>query len=384
MDIIAKAYKVRSVLGQGNTGIVYDALRKDGSNVVVKVMHSDLAGDDKIRQRFQRESAKLRKLSGPNIRPILDSGEAISADGEAQLYMARAKVDGPSLAEVFASGELMPVERGLDIVNEICDALRLAHERGIVHRNLKPANVLLERGKGVVVVDFGLSQIVSDSQLGSPDLTAKNRLFGAPEYMAPEQALGEELDARCDVYSVGVLLYEILTGSPPFAGRRPLAILTAHFARDIEAPTARAPAGRVSAELEQVVLRALARDRKDRYESIEAFQDALAEVRKGRARRPTALSAGNASTEPERVHVAPPSRSAKQAGSAKQTGSAKQATLPKQTGSAKQAARPAQAAPVTAVASSSSRSRTWLIAAGMFVAAAVAAGGYWAKLHHYF
>lgn len=358
MNTIAQDYEVRSVLGQGSTGIVYDALRReDGSSVVVKVMHPALAGDDKLRQRFQRESAKLRKLSGPHIRPILDSGEATSREGKAQLYMTRAKVDGSSLAEIFASGELMPVERGLDIVNEICDGLRLAHAHGIIHRNLKPANVLLERGGGVVVVDIGLSQIVSDSGVGTPDLTVQNTLFGAPEYMSPEQASGEALDARCDVYSVGIILYEILTGSPPFAGRRPLAILTAHLAREIEAPTARAPAGRISPALEQVVLRALARDRNDRYESIAALQDALASVRNGAARQAPAAVRPKTSGLPASAPVSvAPSR-----------------------------ARPSKsAAPEQKAEPSRSGSRTWVTVLVLLMLAALGGAGYWANLHHYF
>jgi serine/threonine protein kinase len=162
---------------------------------------------------------------------------------------------------------------------EVCAALRVAHAQGVIHRDLKPANVILESGKKAVVVDFGMSKIVTGSAGGTTNLTAHNMVFGTPEYMSPEQARGDELDARCDVYAAGVMLYEMLAGSPPFSGSTPLNVLTEHLTGVLEPPSARAKEGRVTPALESVVLHALARNRDDRYPSASALAAAIMHAR---------------------------------------------------------------------------------------------------------
>lgn len=287
--IIAGKYEVLGVLGEGGTGVVYDALRTaDKKPVALKVMHDALAGDKQIRGRFQREAAILRRLEGDHVCPILDFGEVLSGDtGASLLYIALPKIDGESLADVLERG-LTEVDHALDIVLEVLEALEEAHAQGIIHRDLKPANVLLEAAKKAIVVDFGMSKIITGSGLGTTNLTTHNMVFGTPEYMSPEQARGDDLDARCDVYAAGVMLYEMLTGAPPFTGPTPLSVLTAHLTSDLEPPSKRPrAAGRVTPALEAVVMGALARDRDERYDSASAFAAAL---RHARARPDDVLS----------------------------------------------------------------------------------------------
>lgn len=274
-------YELRGVLGEGGTGIVYDAVRlSDSSPVALKVMHGELAGDRQIRGRFEREAAILKRLEGDHICPILELGEVPSPDGgESLLYMALPKLDGPTFESVLVAEKPIDVARALDVMLEICAALRVAHAQGVIHRDLKPANVILERGKKAVVVDFGMSKIVTGAGTGTTNLTAHNMVFGTPEYMSPEQARGDELDARCDVYAAGIMLYEILTGAPPFTGATPLNVLTEHLTGVLDPPSKRALEGRVTPALESVVIHALARDRDDRYPSASALSAAIKHAR---------------------------------------------------------------------------------------------------------
>jgi eukaryotic-like serine/threonine-protein kinase len=284
--IIADRYEVVGVLGEGGTGIVYDAIRtSDQKAVALKVMHDALAGDKQIRGRFQREAAILRRLEGEHVCPILDFGEVPGEGaGTSLLYIALPKIDGESLADLLAK-QPMEVDRALDVLLQVLEALSSAHAQGIIHRDLKPANVLLEprpapAGPKAIVVDFGMSKIITGSGLGTTNLTTHNMVFGTPEYMSPEQARGDELDARCDVYAAGVMLYEVLTGAPPFTGATPLIVLTAHLTSDLEPPSKRAgAASRVTPALEAAILHALARDRDARYASAKEFAAAITRAR---------------------------------------------------------------------------------------------------------
>lgn len=261
-------YEVRGVLGEGGTGIVYDAIAPDGGDVAVKVMHAQLAGDEQVRGRFKREAAILARLKGEHVCPILESGETDAG----LLFLVLPRIDGPSLASVIA-GERLPVDRAIEIMTQVASALASAHAEGIIHRDLKPANVLLEGGKKATVVDFGLSKIVVGGGSGTTNLTKHNMLFGTPEYMSPEQARGDELDARTDVYAAGAMFYELLTGKPPFTGDTPLVVLTSVLTSDIVPPANVPPA------VAAVATHALARDRERRYPTAAALRVALLRAR---------------------------------------------------------------------------------------------------------
>ncbi|MBX3234238.1 MAG: serine/threonine protein kinase [Labilithrix sp.] len=296
MRVIADKYEVRGVLGEGGTGIVYDAVRTaDGASVALKVMHEALAGDKQIRGRFQREAAILRRLEGPHVCTILDFGETPGETPETSLlYIAMPKIEGESLEKVLARGPL-PVDRALDVLREVLEALASAHKQGVIHRDLKPANVLLDKDGKVIVGDFGMSKIVTGTGTGTTNLTAHNMLFGTPEYMSPEQARGDELDARCDVYAAGVMLYELIACEAPFTGTTPLGVLTAHLTGDLVPPSKRAGAkDRITPALEAVTLHALARDPNLRYTSATALSAAIQHARQApddvHAVRPSAFS----------------------------------------------------------------------------------------------
>ncbi|MGO8995362.1 MAG: serine/threonine-protein kinase [Polyangiaceae bacterium] len=274
-------FEVLGVLGEGGAGIVYDALRlPERERVALKVLHSHLLGDRQFRGRFEREAKILRHLEGSHVCPVLDSGELPDPRDPSRtlLYMALPKIDGLALDTVLHREGPIPVSRALDITLQVLDALRMAHAQGIVHRDLKPANVLLRGGSHVIVVDFGLAKILAGDSTATV-LTAHNMVCGTPEYMSPEQARGDEIDARCDVYAAGVMLYQMLTGSPPFAGATPLSVLTAHLTSAPIPPRDRAPERGISPALEAVVLHAMAKNPADRYSTAAEMAAAILHAR---------------------------------------------------------------------------------------------------------
>jgi serine/threonine-protein kinase len=271
-------FEIIGVLGEGGTGIVYDARRvAEDDRVALKVIHQHLAGDSQIRGRFAREAAILRRLDGKHLCRMLDSGELTDPlrEGTGLLYMAMARIDGPALEAVLKNEGPLEIGRAVGFFLEVCEALREAHSQGVIHRDLKPANVLLLGGERAVVVDFGMAKIVTGGGTGTTALTQHNMVFGTPEYMAPEQARGDELDARCDVYAAGIILYELLTGAVPFRGTTPLSVLTAHLTAQPQAPRERAPDRGISPALEAVVLHAIAKDPVDRYATATALAAAV-------------------------------------------------------------------------------------------------------------
>jgi serine/threonine protein kinase len=280
--VLGDKFAIVGLLGEGGTGVVYDAVRVvERDAVALKVIHPHLLGDKQIRARFTREATILRRLFGPHLVAILDYGELSDPRGSATglLYIALPKIEGPALDRLLADEGPLPLDRSLDIVLQVCEALKSAHSQGIIHRDLKPANVILQGGNHVIVVDFGMAKIMTGGGTGTTALTAHNMLFGTPEYMAPEQARGDELDARCDVYATGVMLYELLTGSVPFSGGTPLNVLTAHLTSPAPPPSQRAPARQIPPALEAVVMHAIAKDPAARYATAAQLAAAIVHAR---------------------------------------------------------------------------------------------------------
>jgi len=276
-QLVLGKYEVDGVLGEGGTGVVYSARdTSGGADVALKVMHPHLASEEQVRGRFSREAAILRRLEGPHLCRILETGEVPNpAGGEPLLCLALPRIRGKSLDVVLREGPL-PEARATKLLREVLEALESAHGHDVIHRDLKPHNVLVDEEGHATVVDFGLSKILNGGGTGTTNLTALNMVFGTPEYMSPEQARGDDLDSRCDLYACGVMLFEMLTGELPFRGKTPLAVLTAHLTDDPPAPETRLTGGKtLSPAVSAIVLKALSKDPANRYRSAGAMRSAL-------------------------------------------------------------------------------------------------------------
>jgi eukaryotic-like serine/threonine-protein kinase len=259
---IARRYRLRTLLGVGSMGIVYGGARlKDGKPVAIKVLRSHLRGDGEAILRFQAEATAASAIGNRHIVEVLDHGRL--PDGTAYLVMEH--LNGAPLSSLI-DGEPMPLGRLLHIATQVADALSAVHRSGIVHRDLKPENVLVcrhENGEDFVkIVDFGIAKF----GMGQPWLTQVGAIFGTPAYMSPEQAIGEEVDSRTDVYALGVMLYEMACGSLPFNADNARAIL-AMQATEKPPRLSRRFVG-VSRELEAVVHKCLRKARAERYQTM--------------------------------------------------------------------------------------------------------------------
>jgi predicted Ser/Thr protein kinase len=254
-------YRIESVLGQGGMGTVYVAEQSlPTRKVVLKLLRPELSTDDGFRRRFIHESEAAALTEHPNIVPIYSAGEA---DGI--LYIAMRFVEGEDLRELIARDSRVPTERAVEIVSQVASALDAAHARGLVHRDVKPSNILLDRQGNAYLSDFGL---IKRSQVDT-GLTETGQFMGSIEYCAPEQIRGDRVDGRADVYSLGCVLFEAVAGRPPFRRETEIATLYAHLEQE---PPALSSVVRASnAELDVVVGKALAKAPPERYETAGAF-----------------------------------------------------------------------------------------------------------------
>jgi eukaryotic-like serine/threonine-protein kinase len=262
---LADQYDLEGRVGQGGAAVVFAARdRKHDRRVAIKVLRPEVTAELGA-ERFLREIRVAARLSHPHIVPLHDSGQR-----EGLLYYVMPFVDGESLGARLARAGALPLERVIAVAEQVASALDYAHQNGVVHRDVKPENILLFRDVAMVA-DFGVAVAVRSA--GRERVTGGGMAIGTPAYMSPEQASGEEVDERSDVYSLGCVVYHMLTGDPPFRGATPQAIMARHALDEVPSPRTVRPA--LSEELERVVLRALAKIPADRFVTAGEFARAL-------------------------------------------------------------------------------------------------------------
>ena len=275
-------YRIVRKLGMGGMANVY--LAEDevlGRRVAIKILNDRHAGDDQFVERFRREAKNAASLSHPNIVSIYDRGEA-----EGTYYIAMEYLDGRSLKELIVARGPAPIHLAVDYARQILAALRFAHRHGIVHRDIKPHNVLVDGEGRLKVTDFGIARA------GASQMTEAGSIIGTAQYLSPEQAKGASVDQTSDLYSVGVVLYELLTGVVPFSGETPVEIAMKHLSTVPEPPSAKR--ADVPRDLDMVVMRALAKDPSERYQSAEEMDADLRRVNRGVAISPVTEEAATA------------------------------------------------------------------------------------------
>jgi serine/threonine protein kinase len=261
-------YEVLESLGHGGMNDAYKAVeRATGRLVVLKVPYSSLIGDPATYSRYQRELEIGKRLHHPNIQQLLEEGRL--ADGVGP-YLVLEYVDGTLLREYLRQKAPLPPDEAVRIAVQLADALQYCHEHGVVHRDLKPENILIEADGTVKLVDFGIALLQGARRLTFRRLSSG---FGTPDYMAPEQVQGERGDARTDIYALGVMLFEMLTGDVPYHGDSPLAVMSQRVTTD--APLLRRKRSDSLPALEAVVWRALRREPAERYASMALLREDL-------------------------------------------------------------------------------------------------------------
>ena len=290
---LLKQYVMESKLGEGGMGTVYLADQPSmDRKAVVKVLHPHLTSDVKWVERFNREAKIASKLSHPNSITLYNYGKT----DEGYVYIAMEFVDGDALADIIEKVGPMPIEQVLTVTRQICGAMHEAHQLEIIHRDLKPDNVLVcKRGDKdwSKVLDFGIAKMKGQSA-DDMQLTATGMVFGTPAYMSPEQFSGEELDARSDLYSIGIMAFEMLTGKRPFTASTPIGYFKLHLEEPPPPMQSVNPDVKIPAAIEAVVRQALEKDRDKRQVSAEAFTQALDAAAQG---KPAAGAAQGAVTE---------------------------------------------------------------------------------------
>jgi eukaryotic-like serine/threonine-protein kinase len=276
--LLGGRYQVGGLLGYGGMAEVHHGrdLRL-GRDVAIKMLRADLARDATFQMRFGREAQNAAALNHPAIVAVYDTGEERGVNGESLPYIIMEFVNGRTLKEVLvAEGPLMP-RRALEISADICAALEFSHRHGIIHRDIKPGNVMLTQTGQVKVMDFGIARALAS---GASTMTQTSAVIGTAQYLSPEQARGEAVDARSDVYATGCVVFELLTGHPPFVGDNPVSVAYQHVREDPKPPS---DSNRdVSPDVDAIVLKALAKNPLNRYQSAAEMRADLLRAAAGR------------------------------------------------------------------------------------------------------
>ncbi|GAA0808465.1 Stk1 family PASTA domain-containing Ser/Thr kinase [Spirilliplanes yamanashiensis] len=273
--LLGGRYQVGELLGYGGMAEVHRGrdLRL-GRDVAVKMLRADLARDATFQERFRREAQNAAALNHPAIVAVYDTGEETGATGERLPFIVMEYVAGHTLKEVLAAEQRLQPRRALEIIADICAALEFSHRHGIIHRDIKPGNVMMTPNGQVKVMDFGIARALAS---GATTMTQTSAVIGTAQYLSPEQARGESVDARSDVYAAGCVLFELLCGHPPFVGDSPVSVAYQHVREDPKAPSDINP--EVPPDVDAIVLKALAKNPLNRYQSAQEMRaDALRAV----------------------------------------------------------------------------------------------------------
>ncbi len=257
-------FRVTGHLGKGGMGDVYKAIQEPlGRTVALKLLADQGSANDEAIARFETEARAIARLNHNNIVSLYEFGQENGIH-----FFAMQFVDGSTLDQILQKKKTLPVYIVMDFAKQICRGLLYAHRQGIIHRDIKPHNILITRDGTCLISDFGIAQIARENRI-----TLTGIAIGTPEYMSPEQAKGEELDHQTDIYSLGILLYEMLTGNPPFTGKNPVSVAYNQVHNQPIPPSTNRED--IPKRLELIILKALKKDRKDRYKSIEGMLNDL-------------------------------------------------------------------------------------------------------------
>jgi serine/threonine-protein kinase len=309
-------YELGGLLGRG--GMADVRVGRDlrlGRTVAVKQLRGDLAADDTFQARFRREAQSSAALNHPSIVAVYDTGESIDKHGSHVPYIVMEYVEGQTLRDILRGAEngrkILP-ERALSITADVLSALDYSHRSGIIHRDIKPANVMLTPSGQVKVMDFGIARAIADT---SSAMTQTAAVIGTAQYLSPEQARGETVDARSDIYSTGCLLYELLTGRPPFVGDSPVSVAYQHVREEARPPSQLNPD--VSAAIDNIVAKSLAKRVEDRYQSAADMRKDIERVLAGQVveapAAATAIVGGGTAVAPAAAPVLPVAGGARRA-----------------------------------------------------------------------
>jgi serine/threonine-protein kinase len=266
--LFAGRYEIQSVLGKGGMGIVYKAHDRELDDLVaIKTLRSEvLSADPSLLDRFKQEIRLARRITHGNVLRTHDLGESNGVR-----FLSMEFVKGLTLKHVLESGDILPTPVGLRIAKQVCAGLAAAHEVGVIHRDIKPQNILIEPTGGLKIMDFGIARLTEDR-----GMTATGTVIGTPDYMSPEQARGLPLDFRSDIYSTGVVLYEIFTGSLPFEGDSPLAVVLKHVNDAPPLPQSKNP--RIDPKIATIIMRCMEKAPDSRFQSVSELYESLARV----------------------------------------------------------------------------------------------------------
>ncbi len=294
--LLGGRYRLEAPLGAGGMAQVHRGTDTVlGRPVAIKVLSPHYAGDAEFVARFRREAQAAARLNHPNVVGVYDTG---SDDGTH--YIVMEYVEGRTLADFLERNGKLPPWQAVELAEAVCRALEVAHRQGVIHRDIKPGNIMVTRSGEVKVMDFGIARIAD----GAETVAQTAAVLGTASYLSPEQARGEPVDERSDIYSLGVVLYEMLTGRPPFTGDSPVAVAYRHVNEPPEPPSRLAPD--VPPDLEAVVMRCLAKNPENRYGSAEDLRADLERVRRGQPVQATPLLADQPTSVLRLEHGAAP------------------------------------------------------------------------------